>query len=85
MSKGDKLLGGMRANPKGDWNIKDFETVSRTIDGLSVTPPRRGSHYTVTHPSMPEYILTVPAHKSIKPVYVKRFVSMIDSIIPLEE
>lgn len=80
MSKGKKLLERMRANPRNDWTIKQIITVSRTIDGMSVISPKRGSHYTVTHPSRPE-ILTIPAHKPIKPYYVIQFVSMIDSII----
>lgn len=85
MSKGDKILEGMRANPTNDWTIKNFQTVSRRINGLSLAPPKRGSHYTVSHPSMPDYILTIPSHRPIKAIYVKKFVSMIDSIMLLEE
>jgi hypothetical protein len=51
MAKWHKLLDRMRNNPKDDWEIDDFETVSRHI-----------------------------ANKPIKSVYVKAFVSMIDSI-----
>lgn len=80
MSKGEKILAQMRANPKNDWTIKDLQTASNTIDGLSVAPPKRGSHYTLTHPSMPDYIMTLPIHNPINAVYVKKFLSMIDSI-----
>ena len=86
MTKQGKLLEQMRSNPKKDWTIKDIETVCRQLEYLDVrlTPPRRGSHYTVSHDTIQE-ILTIPARRPIKPVYVKRFVSIIDSIMELAE
>ncbi len=78
MARWEKLLDGMRANPRGDWTIANIETVARAI-GCDVRQPRRGSHYTITHPDMPD-ILTIPAHRPIKPVYIRRFVSIMESI-----
>ncbi len=73
----------MRDNPKDDWTIEQIETVARHFEdyGLIFQAPSRGSHYTVTHVNLPCYILTIPARRSILPVYVKEFVSMIDSIM----
>jgi hypothetical protein len=80
MSKFEKLLGGMRNNPAGDWQITDIERVCEHIPGMVCLPPGRGNHYKVTHPSVQE-ILTIPATRPIKAFYVQRFVSMIDSIM----
>ncbi len=87
MRRWQKLLERMRANPKGDWTIRDIETVAKHFEerGLIFMPPRRGSHYTAAHPAMPDYILTIPARRPLKSVYVKRFVSMIDSITGISE
>jgi predicted RNA binding protein YcfA (HicA-like mRNA interferase family) len=71
------LLERMRRNPKGDWTMRDVERVCRT-HGLACTPPTGGgSHYKVSHPAIQD-ILTVPAHRPIKPVYIRKLVQMID-------
>ena len=77
MTAADKLLERMRANPR-DWRIEDVMAVCRA-DGIHCTPPRKGSHYKVKHGSMPE-ILTIPAHRPIKPVYVRDLVRFIDCV-----
>ncbi len=83
MARWEKYLLRMRDNPRDDWTIEQIEVVARHYedDGLIFKPPSHGSHYTIAHKGMPDYILTIPAHKPILPVYVKRFVSMIDSIM----
>ena len=83
MAKWEKYLSRMRDNPKDDWRIEQIEVIARHFadDGLIFHPPSHGSHYTVTHVNMPDYILTIPARRAILPVYVKAFVSMIDSIM----
>jgi hypothetical protein len=43
------LLERMRANPQADWTIADIERVCRACE-LTITPPRRGSHYKVRDP-----------------------------------
>ncbi len=73
----DKTLDQVRNNPAGDWKIRDIERVCR-IHGLMCKPPRRGSHYTIV---FPKEILTIPARRPVKAVYIRRFVSMLDSII----
>lgn len=70
MTKADKLLRAMRRNPVGDWSIAD---VCRLCDllGWSCLPPLGGgSHWKVVIPGS-EAILTVPARRPIKPVYVR--------------
>jgi hypothetical protein len=78
VSRAKKLLERMRANPR-DWRIEDVEAVCGGF-GIDCTPPRKGSHYKVKHPSQQE-ILTVPAHRPIKAVYIVGLVAFIDSVI----
>ena len=86
MSSAKKLLAKMRVNPRGDWTIDDIMKVCRHFNELGVEckPPKRGSHHKVTFAQVLD-ILTIPADRPIKPVYVKRFVSIIDSITDNEE
>lgn len=77
MASADKKIEAMRANPRGDWHIDDFETVARAL-GMTVRK-RGGSHVVFSHSSS-RTRLTVPARRPIKPVYVKAFVEFIDEI-----
>ena len=76
MSRGEKLLERMRQNPR-DWRIEDVAAVCAAF-GIACTPPRKGSHYKLKHESQAE-ILTVPARRPIKPVYIKALVRFIDA------
>jgi hypothetical protein len=78
MPKAAKLLERMRANPR-DWRIEDIGTVCESF-GIDFTPPRKGSHFKVKHAIMSE-ILTIPAHRPIKPVYVRELVKFIDAVL----
>lgn len=73
-----KRLEAMRANPAGDWTIRDVEAVCREFD-VVCTPPRSGSHYKIKHPSQPD-MLTVPFRRPIKQTYIRRLVSFIDKV-----
>ena len=76
-TRASKLLGEMRRNPKGDWRIEQLDTVARAYE---VNVRRgRGSHVVFEHPKSPD-ALSVPARRPIKPVYVRRFVALIDDI-----
>ncbi len=77
MNKAAKRLIGMRQNPQG-WGIRDVESVCRE-SGITCSPPRRGSHYKVSHASQDE-ILTIPANRPIKAIYIKKLVAMIDRV-----
>jgi hypothetical protein len=75
MTKADKLLGRMRNNPR-DWSIEELRTLP-TRHGIEWRQPGT-SHVTFSKRGMTP--LTVPAHKPIKPIYVVRFVAMIDDV-----
>lgn len=81
MARGAKLLERMRANPR-DWRIEDVASACEAI-GVACTPPRKGSHYKVKHASQTE-ILTIPAHRPIKPVYIADLVEFLDRVIEAE-
>jgi len=71
------LLEGMRGNPAGDWRIRDVEALCRE-HGLSFRPGKGTSHAHMRHPAARE-ILTIPAHRPIKPVYIRKLVHYIDT------
>jgi hypothetical protein len=75
MTRAEKLLAKMRRQPR-DWSIDDLKTLA-TRHGLDWRQPGT-SHVTFSFPGRTP--LTVPAHKPIKPVYVIRFVALIDAI-----
>ena len=76
MSKVDKKLASMKNNPQGDWTIDDLKSIAQYY-GIKFRQPGT-SHVTFSMVEGP--CLTVPAHKPIKAVYVKRFVELIESI-----
>jgi hypothetical protein len=78
MGRAGKLLARMRNNAGGDWTIGDVETVCRAY-GIACKAPARGSHYTLSHPSVPGR-LSVPARRPIKPVYIRLLVDLIDAV-----
>ncbi len=77
MARGEKLLQRMRDNPR-DWRIEDVQAVCAAF-GIACTAPRKGSHYKVKHENQPE-MLTVPAHRPIKPYYIADLVRFIDAV-----
>ena len=75
MSKADKTLDKMRANPR-DWRIEDLEIVAKR-QGLIVRKPG-GSHVIFQKQGIALEV-SIPAHKPIKPVYVRRLLELIDA------
>ncbi|HEU0043180.1 type II toxin-antitoxin system HicA family toxin [Sphingomonas sp.] len=78
MVRPDALLERMRANPR-DWRIEDVVRVCDAT-GVTCTAPRGGSHYKVKHQAV-EDILTIPAHRPIKPVYIRALVRFIGRVL----
>jgi predicted RNA binding protein YcfA (HicA-like mRNA interferase family) len=71
------LLERMRRNPAGDWRIRDVEAVCLE-HGLQFRPGKGTSHCHAKHPSAQE-ILTIPARRPIKPVYIRKLVRYIEA------
>ncbi|MDN5849462.1 MAG: type II toxin-antitoxin system HicA family toxin [Nitrococcus sp.] len=76
MSKAEKLLARMRANPS-DWRIEDLEAVARRF-GIEVRKTG-GSHFVFLHPDA-ELAVTVPFKRPIKAIYVTQFLALVDEI-----
>lgn len=66
----------MRRNPL-DWRIEQLQTVARKL-GMSIRC-EGGSHHVFSHQEVPD-IVSVPAHRPIKPVYVRQFVALTDKV-----
>ncbi|BDC48915.1 HicA-related toxin-antitoxin protein [Bryobacterales bacterium F-183] len=73
MSNARKLIAKMRRNPR-DWRIEDLKVVA---DSLGINHDQHGtSHVVFRHANAGR--LSVPAHRPIKPVYVRLFVDLVD-------
>jgi hypothetical protein len=76
LTKVEKLLARMRNNPRDDWQIDDFKALAERY-GIDWRQPGT-SHVTFIRTGLEP--VTVPAHKPVKPIYVRRFLALIDKI-----
>jgi hypothetical protein len=72
-----KLLQQMRKTRTG-WRIEELQTVAEDNLVEWRRPGRGGSHVIFSAPGVRE-IVSVPAKRPIKPVYIKQFVALIDA------
>jgi len=84
MAQGRKRLDLMRANPTSGWTISDIENVCGSFDIECNAPKGGGSHYKIAHRSQFE-ILTIPARRPIKPVYIRQFVRFVEAVIGADD
>ena len=73
MLRAAKTLAKMKVNPL-DWRIEGLKSVAEA-HGLIIRQPG-GSHVVFRHPN--GAMLSVPARRPIKPIYVKKFVRLIE-------
>ena len=73
MNSAAKLLVAMRRNPL-DWQISRLQTVTRQ-NGIDWRHDG-GSHCVFVRSD--GRTLPIPAHRPIKPIYVKKFVDLVD-------
>jgi hypothetical protein len=72
MPRVEKIIARMKTNPR-DWRIEDLKIVA---NHYGIEWRQYGtSHVTFRHPNAEK--ITVPAHKPIKPIYVREFLKMI--------
>jgi len=76
MSKHEKILARMRNNPR-DWKIEELIFMATHCE-IEVRNDG-GSHHVFSHPLVP-LTICVPAHRPIKPVYIRQFLSLIEQI-----
>ena len=73
MNSAAKLLTAMRRNPL-DWQIADLQAVARQ-QGLDWRH-QKSSHCIFVRDD--GRTLSVPAHRPIKPIYIRKFIELID-------
>lgn len=76
MGQLDKLIAKMRNNPL-NWKRDDVERITNYYGFRKRLAS--GSHVTFEHPLLAD-ILTIPAHKPIKPIYIKNLLKLIDEV-----
>jgi hypothetical protein len=81
MSAREKTLNRMRNNPR-DWRIDDIKAVAGQV-GIDWRN-EGGSHHVFSFPGIDEDVC-IPAHRPIKPVYVRQFVALIDKAKELQQ
>lgn len=74
MNTAAKLFSAMCAK-QTDWRLADLQTVAKRH---GITWHLNGSHCVFTFPGGDS--LSVPAHRTIKPIYVKRFVAFVKGL-----
>jgi hypothetical protein len=72
----NKKLKAMKANPKNDWKMDDLKSIAKRYSIICRQPGT--SHVTFTCEN--ELSVTVPNNKPIKPIYIKKFVNLIESL-----
>lgn len=73
MSGADKTLARMKSNPL-DWRIDSLKTIADSR-GIEWREPS-GSHTVFRHSNGAK--LSVPAKRPIKPIYVRKFVKLVE-------
>jgi hypothetical protein len=76
VARADRTLDRMRSKPR-DWRIATPESIAGA-HGVNIRKPG-GRHAIFEHPAVAE-VLSVPVRRPIKPVYVRRFVALIEAV-----
>lgn len=79
MTKSDMLLTRMRQNPAADWTIGDIGRVCAALGWVCLPPSGGGSHWKVAAPDE-DTILTIPAKRPIKPIYIRKLLAMMERL-----
>ena len=80
MNKRTKLPDAMRNNPR-DWRIDDLISVARQLE--IECRNHGGSHHGFSYRGVEDDV-SVPAHRPIKPIYVRQFLILVDSVKELQ-
>jgi hypothetical protein len=72
-----KILQKMRKSQVG-WRIEELQVVAEANLVECRRPGRGGSHVIFSAPGVRE-IVSVPARRPIKPIYIKQFLALIDA------
>lgn len=81
MNRRSKLLDSMRNHPQG-WRIDQLLSVASQF-GIACRN-HGSSHHVFSYPGI-EGGVCVSAHRPIKPVYIRRFLGLIDSVMEINK
>ena len=81
MSSNERYIRKMRNNPIG-WRIESLEAVARSM-GIKVS--KRGGSHVQFKALATRKTLAIPAKRPIKPVYIKKFLILIDDCMNKNE
>lgn len=76
MTNAAKILQKMRENPL-NWKIEQLETM---VKSYNVNVRKSGGSHVIFEHSNWVKLLSIPAHRPIKPIYVKKLIALIDSL-----
>ena len=76
MSKKDKLIQKMRDNPK-DWTLETLEVIAKRLD---IQVRKSGGSHAVFMHNDSSIVLTIPAKRPIKSIYIVKFLALINDI-----
>ena len=65
----------MKANPKADWSRSNIKTL---VEAFNLTLRQHGTSHAVITNSSGQHV-TIPMHKPIKPLYIKRLIELIEA------
>jgi hypothetical protein len=74
VSKADKILAKMKINPL-DWRIDSLKTVAKAYN---IEWRQRGTSHVIFIRSDGK-TLPIPAHRPIKPIYIKKFLEFVEN------
>ena len=66
------------------WRMEELQTVA-DANGIEWRRPGRGGSHAIFSASGVREIVSVPAKRPIKPVYIRRFVALIDAAREVEK
>ena len=75
MARAEKLFDSMKGNPQADWTPENIRTLA---SAYGLTLRQRGTSHAVLTNTRGQH-LTIPMHKPIKPVYIRRLVELIEA------
>jgi hypothetical protein len=73
MGKADKILAKMKQNPR-NWRIDSIKTVAKNYD---IQWRQKGTSHLVFIRNDGK-TLPIPAHRPIKPIYVRKFIDFVE-------
>lgn len=73
----------MRERQNG-WRIEDLQTIAE-MNGVEWRRPGRGGSHVIFSVAGVRDIVSVPARRPIKPIYIKQFLALIDAAGEIEQ